>query len=264
MGQAVPPDPERADDVDLPVRRRMLDAATRMVVEAGGLAVVPGLPPLDHVVRAAGVARTTAYRAWPTKEAFALDLLCELAGPAWQGAASFFDDVGAATRARLASAAPVRRDVDGRRALLHAVLRDATRRTYEDLTAAAQWDTFVALTATGTGLRDAAARARVQTALEAAEDAFIGRTAQFYELLLGTAGFRLRAHVPSCRTLATAGAAVVEGFALRRSVSAELDVVTTLPGPDGDEEWHVVALAVVALVERFTEPDPDWEPRDGA
>jgi AcrR family transcriptional regulator len=47
---------------------------------------------LDEVIKEAGVARTSVYREWRTKDEFYLDLLCDMAGPSWQGTAAFDEE----------------------------------------------------------------------------------------------------------------------------------------------------------------------------
>jgi len=56
--------------------RAILDATREMLVEDGFAALR-----LERVAARAGVAKTTIYRRWRTKEALALELLMELAGP---------------------------------------------------------------------------------------------------------------------------------------------------------------------------------------
>ena len=56
--------------------RAILDAARALLIEDG----FAGLR-LEHVAARAGVGKATIYRRWASKEALALDLLMELAGP---------------------------------------------------------------------------------------------------------------------------------------------------------------------------------------
>ncbi len=56
--------------------RAILDAAQALLIEEG----FPGLR-LEHVAARAGVGKATIYRRWGSREALALELLIELAGP---------------------------------------------------------------------------------------------------------------------------------------------------------------------------------------
>jgi len=56
--------------------RAILDAARALLIEDGFASLR-----LEHVAARAGVGKATIYRRWASKEALALDLLMELAGP---------------------------------------------------------------------------------------------------------------------------------------------------------------------------------------
>lgn len=56
--------------------RAILDATRELLIEDGFADLR-----LEHVAARAGVGKATIYRRWPSKEALALDLLMELAGP---------------------------------------------------------------------------------------------------------------------------------------------------------------------------------------
>src|SRR5689334_20987803 len=70
------------------VARRMLDAAQSLVEETGLTVSLEHLS-FEEVIQRARVSRSAAYRLWPYKDEFFVDLLCDLAGPSWQGTAAF-------------------------------------------------------------------------------------------------------------------------------------------------------------------------------
>ncbi|WP_129339166.1 TetR/AcrR family transcriptional regulator [Cellulomonas endophytica] len=242
------------------LRRRVLDAALRLVERAGGLAVRAEALPFDAVLREAGVSRTSAYREWPGRDAFHADVLHELAGPAWQGSGGFDQGTVRLLRGAVAARLPELRTAEGRARVVREVVRLGARHSYEHLRDSVQWRTSVALTATVLGLPDPVQRDRVRAALDASEQASLELMTRVYADLFLVLGLRLRPGVPSAATVALAGAALVEGFAWRGVLAPEGDdAMLVVPGPDGPEEWHPVALAFLGLVEGLVEPDPDHD-----
>lgn len=64
---------------DAETEQRMLDAGTRLVGEQG-LSLSLEHISMEELIADAGVSRTSSYRRWPTKDAFAADLLLHIAG----------------------------------------------------------------------------------------------------------------------------------------------------------------------------------------
>jgi len=242
------------------LRRRMLDAAQRLVEQAGGLSVSLENLSLDVVIKEAGVSRTSVYREWRNKEAFYVDLLCNLAGPNWQGTAAFDEETIRLVRDVVAERLDLLQTLEGRRQVMLEAIRQGAEQNFRAVVTSTQWRTYVALTATVLSMpTDDEARARVQEALQTSESTFIDRMASFYEDMGVIIGFRLRPHVDSFSTLAAAGASVVEGLGLRRILIPDVvEKTLSLPGPNGDEEWHLAALGFLGIIDQLVEMTPDY------
>ncbi|GIG28970.1 TetR/AcrR family transcriptional regulator [Cellulomonas marina] len=251
------PDEERG----AALRRRLLDAALRLVEEAGGLAVTADTLALDAVVREAGVARTSVYREWSGREAFYVDLLRELAGPGWQGPSPYDEDAVLLARRVVAGRLRDLGTAEGRSAVLEELVRRAALVDYQGLVRSVQWRSWVAVVAAVQHLPRAADRVRVERVLRASEAALVEHMAAMWAGLGVVLGRRLRPHVRGWATVATAAASVVEGFGVRRLLSPDSsDRVVVVDGPDGPQEWHLVALTMLSVVEGLTEPVPDYDP----
>jgi AcrR family transcriptional regulator len=240
------------------LRRRMLDAAQRLVEREGGLSVSVEHLTLDKVIKEAGASRTSVYRIWSNKDEFNLDLLCDLAGPSWQGTAAFDEatiklarDIVAERMADLVTA-------EGRRRVLLEAIRRAALQNYNAVVKSTQWRTYVALTATVLSMSplEIEAREKVLTALQEAEEVFVRRMARFYEDMGVILGLQLKPHVESYETIAAVGASVVEGLGLRQlltssvvnqPLSIEDDTGTT-------QEWHLAAVGFLGVFDQLVEP----------
>ena len=245
----------------LGLRRRMLDAAQRLVEQDGGLTVSLENLGMDRVIKEAGVSRTSVYREWANKEAFNLDLFCDLAGPSWQGTAAFDDETIELARNMVAENLDELATAEGRERLIRRVIRVAAKRNFDAITASTQWRTYVALTATALTLPEDRSRERVQEALQAAESHFLGNMSRFYDDMATVLGYQLQAHVESWETVAAVGGSIVEGLALRQILVP--DVITRpiqMPTADGAEEWHLAAVAFLHLIMGMIEPNPSYDP----
>ena len=245
---------------DSSLRRTVLDAALAMVERAGGLQASLEHLSLEQVIKESGVPRASAYREWPNKAAFHLDLMCELAGPNWQGTAAFDADTIRVAMAVVADRLHLLHTPQGRRAVLMDAARQGAEQNFRTVTTSAQWRSYVTLSATLLSLPEQSDRDRVRTALEEAERTFIGRMARFYEVMAIILGVRLRPWVPSFLHVAAAGAAGVEGLGLRNLLTPDLVGTPLHPeGPDG-EPWSLAAVGFFAILDRMIEVDPDYDP----
>ena len=252
------------------IRDRMLAAAREIVSRAGVTVRVEELS-LEQVIQHARVPRSSVYRIWPYKEDFVNDLLCHLAGPDWLGGTVFDEQtietvtrVVADNRHRLGTAS-------GRRAVLREAVRQGVRRNLLAVTESRERRIFTALAAT------ARSGDAIRAELERTEVSLIGRMSEFYREVTSTLGLRPRRPEYTYRHMALAGAALVEGFALRARIvqDAEQDpddpqwtlgrlIGEPLPGPGLDGEpvdWSPAAVAFLGLIDTFLEPDPDVGPR---
>lgn len=245
---------------DLTLRRRMLDAGQRLVSQAGGLRISLEHLSMDGVIKEAGVPRASAYREWSSREAFQLDLLCDLAGPSWQGTAAFDEETIRLVRQIVADNLELLSTVDGRRRLLHEVVRQGAHQNFETLTSSPQWLAYVTLTGAVMSIDDDGQKERVLGALRNSEGTFIGRMGDFYEDLSIVFGFRLRRGVPNFRVVAALGAAVVEGLALRRVIAPDVvDTPVMVDGPSHQEAWHLASVGFLAVLEQMIEPVDDYD-----
>jgi AcrR family transcriptional regulator len=243
---------------DVDVRSRMLSVAEALVTQ-NGLTVSLDHIPVEEVIRQAGVSRSSAYRLWPYKQDFYIDLLCHLAGPTWQGTASYDHETVALVERLVAENRERIRTPDGRRWLLTEAVRRGVELNWKTLQESPQWRTYVAITATVVSLPAGEVRARIQAALEGAEQQFVSLMVGFYERMAAAVGLRMR--VPySFSTLATCGAAFVEGLGLRNVVSPTwVSQSYKVADDDGSREWSLAATAFLGIVDAFTEPDPDFD-----
>lgn len=248
-----------ADDAS-GLRRRMLDAAQRLVEQDGGLAVSLENLGMDRVIKEAGVSRTSVYREWANKDAFYVDLLCDLAGPSWQGTAAFDDETIELARNIVAEHLDDLTTPEGRERLIREVIRVAAKRNFDAITRSTQWRTYVALTATALSLPDDESRQRVQASLQAAEHKFLANMTRFYDDMATVLGYKLRKHVDSYETVAAVGGSIVEGLALRQILVPHIlarPVMVTTSG--GVEEWNLAAISFFNLMMGMIEPNADYD-----
>ncbi len=103
-------------------------------------------------------------------------------------------------------------------------------------------------------------RSPLEEALVAGYDEVTQRYEEQYAAMLAYCGFRIRPRLTLGQLTAGAGA-LAEGLALRERVDpASTRGIERPTGPDGSTQtWTLFGLALVALVEQFIEPDPDWD-----
>jgi hypothetical protein len=241
------------------VRHRVLQAACDSIYTRGGLTVSMDHLNFEVVIQRANVARSAAYRIWETKDHFVVDLLRHLAGPKWGGTAAFDE-------AAIVTAREVVRDrldqldtKDGRRAVMREAIRQATEQKFAAILGSAQWRTYVALNATVNSIVDSDIRAEIQNALIEAESRFITMMAGFYEAMARVLGVRPRKPF-RFEHLAAAGAAALEGSALRYLINPELvsEKFQVEGSRDDGEEWSLVAIAYLGIAESMLEDDTDY------
>jgi AcrR family transcriptional regulator len=217
----------------------------------------------EKVISNAGVSRSTAYRYWNTKEAFYDDLLCYLAGPGWRAAAVFDAEMLGAISQVVVDNLALLDSEDGRKAVLREAVRKGAKHSAEGIARRVQWRTYVALTATLLSLPQDAhdRRERLLASLRETETKYITDLATFFESMALVLGFKLR-YNEGFDTLAAAGAAIIEGLALRAIVMPKLvHRAVNAPGLDGqDVKWGLSALAFWGVVEALTELDDAYNP----
>lgn len=222
-------------------KQLLLDVGIRMLYERGvdiGVAHIK----LSDVVAAAGLTTGAAYRCWDNQEAFHRDLA--VAAVLWRD--------GPPTAV---TAGHVAEQVD-ERAPLAELIRTATEPNlfrYPENTA---FLTIIGLRACGPTdeVLAEAGRQRFETAIEGYTD--------LYDALARRYGRRLRPPY-TMRHVALVLAALSEGFALQAMSGMPHPHVERADAPPGvGSDWPLLACAIEAIVEEFTEPEPT-EPDDG-
>jgi AcrR family transcriptional regulator len=256
-------------------------AAARELVFASGVTISLEDLSFEEVIQHAGVPRSSVYRIWPYKGDFVDDLLCHMAGPNWFGTAAFDQETLDLAATVVADHQDMLATPEGRRAVLLEAVRQAALQNFRAIVDSQEWHIYVALVATARSTHDDEARERIEKALGASEEAFITKMAEFYEAMGQVLGRRLRKPEYSYHHVASAGAALVEGLALRQVLAQTLKSApdnrkphdrgfslnellnSPLPGPGIDgkpADWSLPALAFMAIVDSFTEPDPNYQP----
>lgn len=243
------------------VERAVLDTARALLIEQRGLTVSLEHINLEILIAAAGVPRSSAFRRWHTKEEFVVDFLCDLAGPHWAGTAAFDrETIATAVQVVQENIQLLTDSVEDRARLVAEVVRCAAEQNYRAVIASDEWRTYVALTATVASMADEAGRARIQAALNHAETTFIDRMANFYSVMSGFLGFRLKEPFTYWHLAAT-GAAVVEGLSLRRTVGVtRVDEPLAITTDGQTKQWALAAAGFKAVLDSMIEIDPDFRP----
>lgn len=261
----------------------MFDAA-RQLVYAQGVQVSLEELSLEQVIELAGVSRSSVYRLWPYKGDFVQDLLCDLAGPSWLGTAAFDQDTVDLAANIVMGNADKLSSPEGRRQVLLDAVREAVAQNFKAIVESQEWHIYVALNASIRTAGDDESRLRIAAALQHSEMTFVDRMADFYAGMLEVLGLRFRNDSYTTRHMAVAGAAVVEGLALRRLVTMTVDgakrppyvpdhgwslgdlLAANLAGPGGSDAqpWSLAALAFLGIVDALTEPAGSGEGESAA
>jgi AcrR family transcriptional regulator len=252
----------------------MLDVARDMAIDAG---LTVGLEHigLEEVIQRAGLPRSSVYRLWDSKEAFAADLLCHMAesGTWFQDEEVFDPETFAIVEATLARHHDLLASEAGRRQVMAECVRVAVGRDYEAFKDTPRWRPAVALAALLDSLPPGKAHDRVADNLLETERKTGQSVIVEIDYVAGLLGMRLRDPSRTLEHLVTAGRAMVNGLSLREFMtrhasspaSAELRALVDAPlsgtGIDGGPvEWTLAAFAYLALVDGFYEPDPGFRP----
>lgn len=241
---------------DTEIRQAMIDAGQELVAESDGLTVSLEHLSYEDVISRAGVSRTAAYRVWPYKHRYYVDLISALAGPSWQGTAAFDQETQDLARSIVAGSIDQLETADGRLKVLNEAIRRAARQNYEAVTRSPHWRTYVAITATLMSTPDGDDKDQVLGALRNAENRFVDLMAIFYDDMLLLLGLHPLPPFQDLRLLAATGAAVVEGLALRSVTVPEL--VNQTFKVDG-EEWTLPAIGFRGILTQLVQPVPDYD-----
>ncbi|MCS5735621.1 TetR/AcrR family transcriptional regulator [Herbiconiux daphne] len=242
------------------VRRRVLDVALDRV-EGIGLTIGFEHIVMDDLIREAGVPRSSTYRLWDSKEAFVSDLLIEIAS---ETSTKLADEETLAISERILFDNVDRLlTEDGRKRVMFEVIRVALEHNYRAVIASVSWQSYVGLSATLLSHMESSAREDIEQALRTGSDEFIERMAEFHKWFSTILGYRIREEWNGdYRPYAVVISAVVEGLGLRHLGNPGL-VDAAYRGPatisSDDAEWALPAIALVAILERFLEQDPEFD-----
>lgn len=183
-----------------------------------------------------------------------------------------------------------------RRAALEDIIRTAIEHNYLLLAGSRAWRTYFALLASLPAIQDERVRHAIASRMYEAEREFTVRMGEFWASLATRVGIRLRRPDAGWESMALACSAVVEGLAVRSEIYDPVpreaepqpssparttgDGRTTDDGPaaawtdwgavrptigelvDGPrvtdpDGWTTAAIAILGIIDAFTEPDPD-------
>lgn len=230
------------------VRSRMLDAA-RDVIDAGGLTVSFDHLPMEEYIKKAAVPRSSVYRIWSTREEFVADLISDVFSA--ERYAEGFDPVAIEEMTRVYSENQHRLvDADGRRAVVHEMIRVGSTINYRHLSRSVAWGSYNTLFTSLASIPPGRARTAVAEVVAGIEARFAARMAAFYTDMIGRVGATLRPGF-TVEHLAALTALIVEGVATRvRNEQGSLDTTVRAPGLDGEiVEWPLAAYTIRSVVD---------------
>lgn len=245
---------------DAETERRVVDAALQLLAEQGITVGLDGLR-FEDVVRAADVSRTSAYRRWPSRDAFVADVLVALArGTELTGIG---DRIGDEVGALLAADTVDLTDPQGRHDLFVQLLRLSFQTDVEGTLASPEFHTYLALRAAFVGVPDDDLRDEIAAALAHSERRAVARGRVVVAGAARLLGMRLvppLAGDDGYTLVARAVSAASTGFAVSALADPGLVRATRPLAPFGSTRtapWSVPALTLAGIVLTHLEPDPD-------
>lgn len=248
---------------DAETGHRMLAAAAELVAEQGLTVSLDHLS-LEAVIGRANVSRSSAYRRWLFKDLFLADLLVAVARDTELSVdpPGLVQELGA-----LIDAADLT-DPGARRTLLIEALRRSAAAEFGRMWSSPRWRTYLALSATVTGMPAGPIRASASGAILDAESRFAARRERVYRNLAAIIGYRPRGGLDADACfplLASTSGAAMTGYIVRALVNPDLVVATRTLAAFGSTEpagWTAPAYGLTAVFDAFLEPDPDtdWSP----
>lgn len=244
---------------------RMLKAAIRMI-SSTGLTVSLDHISFEDLIRAADVARSTAYRRWPHKDLFFSDLVKDLAR---NSVPAIYAQEQALIGRILAERADWFETAELRTSLVAELIRQLALLDFQTLSGSASWRTYISVHATFMSLADDDLRRQVGQALAEAEHDHATRVAGAWQQLTALLGYRLRPRIgASFHDLALLLDATMRGLVLMALPMPDLGMERRSADPfhDGDHpgdlaDWSLPALALGGIAMGFLEPDPgiEWD-----
>ena len=256
-------------ELTVPENRRTREELRRLLIEAGAQVLLEeglgtGAEHLtfkrvyDKLEATAGVRITNASvigRIWDSQAEFQTDVLCTFAR---ESGSSALEETLAAGASALTGCD--RSSLDMRRRAVVEALRQASAAHIDAIFRADTWPPWVGVWAVATAGSHGGLRSPLEEALVVGYEEVTRRYEEQYAAMLAFCGFRIRSPLTLGQLTASAGA-LAEGLALRERVDpASTRGIERPTGPDGSSQtWTLFGLALVALVESFIEPDPEWD-----
>jgi AcrR family transcriptional regulator len=270
------PDQQRMPAAE--VLQRMLAAGREMVDEQGVQVSLEDLT-YDKVIERAGVPRSSAYHMWRTKSEYLRDLILHLAESARRATEADAQRTINTVRDLVMKNITKLGDPDERRRVLLEGVRTGVRQSFETIVDSNEWYIYLALTAGARSAGNDQNRLKIAGALLEGQKKLIEYFADLYGQMLGVLKYRPRNDAYTVRHLAVAGAAIVEGLAMRHFLPRAIDRADEpppvedrgwtlaslfengLPGPSpkGDitgDGWSLAAIAYLGIVDALFEPIP--------
>lgn len=248
---------------DADTGRRMIAAALGLLAEQGVTVGLDGLL-MEDVIRHAEVSRTSAYRHWPTREAFLADVLLELSrGTELTEVGGRISDEGVGLLARYVGELTTS---VGRYEFFIALLRLSFQADLEATLASPQFRTYLSLRAAFLGVPTAGLRAALTEELARSERRAVARAATILAGAVQLLGLRLRAPLVAPEgfdVLARTISAASTGFVVAALAEPELMHPTQHLAPYGSSiaaDWSIPALGLAGVVIAHIETDPDAPP----
>jgi hypothetical protein len=255
---AAPRQPRRTKEE---LRALMLEAAQQILVEEGLSAGTDSLTfprVFDRVERDTGLRLTNASilrRVWESQSDYHTDVLLAVASQF-----AFVEN-----QTTMVVTDPLIADLDlstpeNRLAAARECCRVGCAAVVTAMAQSAGWALWMGVWALATAGEETEQKRRVKEALWASYEAGNQFYVQSYAGLSDLVGIRLREGL-TVEQFVVATGALAEGCTLRNRLDENLVGFMLPTGPDGEEqEWTLFGLGVHALIERFYEIDPDWEP----
>ena len=252
----------RARLSDAETQQRMLDAGARFIA-AQGLSLSLEHLSIEELIAEAGVSRTSSYRRWPTKDAFAADLLLHVAQNT-----NVSDDLTIYVAAVRGLPPELLADIEaeqGRRNLTVEMMRVIAAADFTAALNSPTWRSFVMLRAAHGGLPDGKLRIQVAAALGATERSFQTRRSAALRSSAELMGYRLNDPATiAWDALALLTSASHTGLLIQAYSDPETILAETPRAAFGStvtSPWNAAALAPANLFFGATEPDPtiSWD-----
>jgi AcrR family transcriptional regulator len=236
----------------------MIDAAVRQVQDGGFTMAMTRLQ-MDETIKAAGVPRASAYRAWAHKDDFVLDVLEKLGRDSADGLAPH--ETFNICLAVVADNHELLETEEGRRTVLVSLIKESVQHSLRGSVASAEWKQFVALSMAVADDIPADTRERLVAALAAGSHQLNVQMATFHRAFTELLGYKMKvSYEENWELYALLCSSSIDGLGLHAMATDDsLQSVHTWPECLG-KGGTAAAVAQLALFDAFMERDPHYRP----